>query len=348
MRNYGIFAAMHSGRTGLPKWLRNWISEAEDLLQRRSGDLSQVVIQYVTESTAANRRTWRNRLLAGATAIAVTMITIALVGPQLRDLLNYRAERIREANRSDIRGTLVAYSTANGSTASDGNGKNSPFLESLLEQLHDRTLDVNTLFAGVTEDVRKVTKDSQVPEISSSLSGRVFLQNPPKTRMSFGLAIGASAYRYLPPLTNGSSDAKVFSAAMKAEGYDVRVITNPDRAELLRAIDDFTETVMTASDIPSHASQTEDPAQHRGLVPVYPAERQVHPAQNKLAIVYLSGSGIQVKGQIYLVPVDANPRTEDDIEGQILNVSKLILRLQRISDLQLVIIDTCRDDPFFR
>ena len=319
------------------------LSEAEDLLRRRRGDLSPIVIQYVTESAAANRRTWRNRILAGAAAMAAIMIAIALAAPQLRDLLNYRAERIREANRDDIRGTLVAYSTANGSTASDGVGKNSPFLESLLHQLHDRTLDVNTLFARVTEEVRSVTGDSQIPEISSSLSGRVFLQNPPQTRMSFGLAIGASTYRHLPPLANGSSDAKVFGAAMNAVGYDVRVIIDPNRAELLKAIDDFTETVRTAIDTRSHASRTDASVQHRGLTDTYPAQ-----GKGKLAMVYLSGSGIQVKGEIYFLPVDAAPRSEDDIEGQMLNVSKLIQRLQRISDLQLVIIDTCRDDPFSR
>ncbi len=66
-------------------------------------------------------------------------------------------------------GSFVAYSTSPGSTAADGGGINSPFAESLSEQMlvPDRPIEVT--FREVRREVVELTNGDQVPWNSSSL-----------------------------------------------------------------------------------------------------------------------------------------------------------------------------------
>jgi len=66
-------------------------------------------------------------------------------------------------------GSFVAYSTSPGNTAADGGGVNSPFAESLAEQMlvPDRPIEVT--FREVRRQVVEVTSGDQVPWNSSSL-----------------------------------------------------------------------------------------------------------------------------------------------------------------------------------
>ncbi|MEZ5825151.1 MAG: caspase family protein [Geminicoccaceae bacterium] len=71
-------------------------------------------------------------------------------------------------------GTLIAYATAPGDVAEDGEGANSPFTTALLEHLPVRGVEVNEMLTRVRRDVVSVT-GSQVPWASSSLVGPFFL-----------------------------------------------------------------------------------------------------------------------------------------------------------------------------
>jgi uncharacterized protein len=64
-------------------------------------------------------------------------------------------------------------------------------------------------------------------------------------------------------------------------------------------------------------------------------------------LFYYAGHGVQVHGANYLVPVDANPTREADIDFQMVDVA-LILRQMESSraKLNLVILDACRNNPF--
>jgi uncharacterized caspase-like protein len=67
--------------------------------------------------------------------------------------------------------TLIAYSAKAGSTAQDGNGKNSPFTMALSRHLTTPGLDVRRAFGFVRDDVLKATGNRQEPFIYGSLGG---------------------------------------------------------------------------------------------------------------------------------------------------------------------------------
>lgn len=66
-------------------------------------------------------------------------------------------------------GSFIAYSTAPGSVAADGDGANSPFAEALSRQILVPNQPVETTFREVRRDVYRSTEGLQVPWDSSSL-----------------------------------------------------------------------------------------------------------------------------------------------------------------------------------
>jgi Caspase domain len=67
--------------------------------------------------------------------------------------------------------TLIAYSAKAGSTAQDGDGKNSPFTIALAKHLTTPGLDVRKAFGFVRDDVLKSTGNRQEPFVYGSLGG---------------------------------------------------------------------------------------------------------------------------------------------------------------------------------
>src|SRR6478736_4196764 len=66
---------------------------------------------------------------------------------------------------------LIAYSAKAGSTAADGDGKNSPFTIALSKHLTTPGLDVRRAFGYVRDDVLKSTGNRQEPFVYGSLGG---------------------------------------------------------------------------------------------------------------------------------------------------------------------------------
>jgi hypothetical protein len=66
---------------------------------------------------------------------------------------------------------LIAYSAKAGSTALDGDGKNSPFTIALANHLTTPGLDVRRAFGFVRDDVLKTTNNRQEPFVYGSLGG---------------------------------------------------------------------------------------------------------------------------------------------------------------------------------
>src|ERR1700759_470164 len=67
--------------------------------------------------------------------------------------------------------TLIAYSAKAGSTAQDGDGKDSPFAVALSQHLTRPGLDVRKAFGFVRDDVLKSTANRQEPFVYGSLGG---------------------------------------------------------------------------------------------------------------------------------------------------------------------------------
>lgn len=68
-------------------------------------------------------------------------------------------------------GSLIAYATAPGSTASDGTGKNGLYTSALLEEMKAENVTILQMFQNVRKKVMEKSNNSQIPWESTSLTG---------------------------------------------------------------------------------------------------------------------------------------------------------------------------------
>ena len=87
---------------------------------------------------------------------------------------SYRSESNGLASISAPSGTLIAYATAPGSVASDGDGANGLYTQELLFNLKTVGLNIEEVFKRVRISVREKTQNKQTPWESSSLTGDFF------------------------------------------------------------------------------------------------------------------------------------------------------------------------------
>jgi tetratricopeptide (TPR) repeat protein len=76
-------------------------------------------------------------------------------------------------------GTLIAFATAPGQVALDGEGGNSPFSAALSRHIGTPGLEVQQMLTRVRAEVVAATKGKQVPWSNSSLLGEVYLASKP-------------------------------------------------------------------------------------------------------------------------------------------------------------------------
>jgi len=71
-------------------------------------------------------------------------------------------------------GTIISYSTQAGSTAMDGDGRNSPYTTAFLRHIEDKE-EVSTVFHRISATVYDSTSGTQTPELSLSFFGEFYL-----------------------------------------------------------------------------------------------------------------------------------------------------------------------------
>jgi hypothetical protein len=76
-------------------------------------------------------------------------------------------------------GTLIAYATAPGRVAADGEGANGLYTERLLQYIGAPGLPIEEVFKRVRNDVARQTNSLQTPWESSSLTGSFYFATPP-------------------------------------------------------------------------------------------------------------------------------------------------------------------------
>jgi len=130
------------------------------------------------------------------------------------------------------------------------------------------------------------------------------------------LVIGNSNYVNVPRLANPANDARLTADTLRSLGFTLvggGAQLNLDKAGVDRAVQSFGVALRGAD----------------------------------VGLFYYAGHGVQVRGGNYLVPVDANPIHESDVDFQMLDAN---LVLHQMSDagtkLNLVILDACRNNPF--
>jgi hypothetical protein len=127
------------------------------------------------------------------------------------------------------------------------------------------------------------------------------------------LIIGNNDYAHAPELRNARSDAKRIAKVMKGLGYDVIEAYDADARKMAEAMDEFADKVKSA----------------------------------RIGLVYYAGHGIQYQGDAYLVPVDLDLNSERDLRKSV-PADYLVSDAAKASELGIVILDACRDNPFVK
>ncbi len=66
-------------------------------------------------------------------------------------------------------------------------------------------------------------------------------------------------------------------------------------------------------------------------------------------LFYYAGHGVQVRGENYLIPVDARIGDENDIELEAININSFLRVMDSSSSaINIVVLDACRNNPFAR
>ena len=97
-------------------------------------------------------------------------------------------------------GTLIAFATAPGQVALDGQAANSPFTQGLVKHLRTPGLEVRQMLTRVRADVAASTRNRQIPWDNSSLLGEVYLADQPKDQAQMAAIGVAPSPAPLPPL----------------------------------------------------------------------------------------------------------------------------------------------------
>ena len=116
-------------------------------------------------------------------------------------------------------------------------------------------------------------------------------------------------------LDNPGNDARLMAGALRSLGFDVDLVIDADRG----------------GDGSSHP----------------PVWRRLNAAgENAVSFVYFSGHGVQSQGFNYLLPVDANARTEQDVWDQAPRLNQFLDHMAFVGNkVNILVLDACRDNP---
>ena len=130
------------------------------------------------------------------------------------------------------------------------------------------------------------------------------------------LVVGNSAYQNVSPLANPVNDARLAAETLTKLGF--RLIGGGAQLDL---------------DKPRFDAAVQ--AFGRALIGA------------EVGVFYYAGHGIQVRGTNYLVPVNANPMREADVDFQMLDVGLVLKQMEAAgTKLNVVMLDACRNNPF--
>jgi uncharacterized caspase-like protein len=128
------------------------------------------------------------------------------------------------------------------------------------------------------------------------------------------LVIGNSKYKY-GPLINPKNDADDITKALSESGFTVISLRDASLAEMRQAVRKFGDSLL----------------------------------QSDVGLVYYSGHGMEVKGRNYLIPVNADIHSEDEVPDQGLDVSFILEKMATANKkVNILMIDACRDNPHAR
>jgi uncharacterized caspase-like protein len=140
-------------------------------------------------------------------------------------------------------------------------------------------------------------------------------QDPAGQDTRTALVIGNSTY-LSGPLKNTVNDARAMATALESAGFKVFLYENVrNQNEMKKAVREFGIQLKTGG----------------------------------TALFYYSGHGMQVNGFNYLIPTQAVMNIQEEIEYEALDVGFIMAYMESAkSDVNIVILDACRNNPFAR
>jgi hypothetical protein len=145
------------------------------------------------------------------------------------------------------------------------------------------------------------------------------------------------------PLLMVAQTEKRLALVIGNANYDLGVLKNPVNDALLmeKTLKDVGFEVMLYTDLVDRKSMNEAVREFGKKVADY-----------QTCLVYYAGHGIQINTQNYLIPTQANLRDEYDVDEFCLPVDKILSYLNAKdkdnANLNIVILDACRNNPFER
>jgi hypothetical protein len=147
--------------------------------------------------------------------------------------------------------------------------------------------------------------------VTTALTGFAALAAPAEGKR-VALVIGNSAYRNVPALPNPANDAGDVAAALTRLGFTVALITNASFDEMRRSLISLGRDAADAD----------------------------------MAVVYFAGHGMEINGENWLIPIDAELKRDTDAENEAVSLKSVMLQVSNTTSLGLVILDACRNNPF--
>jgi formylglycine-generating enzyme required for sulfatase activity len=135
---------------------------------------------------------------------------------------------------------------------------------------------------------------------------------PGHAQSRVALVIGNSAYANVPALPNPANDARAVAASFKRLGFEVTTLTDANFDVMRRGLINFGR-------------------RSRGA---------------EMAVVYFAGHGMEVGGENWLIPTDAELAADTDTEDEAVSLHSVMLQVAGATKLGMVILDACRNNPF--
>ncbi|MEZ5871665.1 MAG: caspase family protein [Nitratireductor sp.] len=125
------------------------------------------------------------------------------------------------------------------------------------------------------------------------------------------LVIGNSAYQNVPQLANPKNDASDMAAKLTELGFDVVQGEDLDLRGMRNTVREFIKKLDGAD----------------------------------LALFFYAGHGLQVNGNNYMAPVEAQLANYDDLDFEMLPMDLVLSAMERNTKTNLIFLDACRDNP---
>ena len=146
-----------------------------------------------------------------------------------------------------------------------------------------------------------------------SLICMLFTAHAAKADRRVAFVVGNGAYKNVAQLPNPPIDAKAMAAVLRNVGFDVVEGTNLTRDTMTEKLLDFGKKAQGAD----------------------------------VAVFFYAGHGIAIGGTNYLLPIDADIKSEMDVKlGAAINIDLTLDQTMSDAKVKLVFLDACRDNPF--